>query len=83
MSELSFVALLPNKGVSVDQYINELTGEKFQSLMSKESNQGVRVSILKFKTEYSQELNDVLPWMGLGDAFNDASDNLKKWEVPK
>lgn len=66
----AFAALLPNKDVSIKDYIASLTGEGLMTTL--ENAQGVQVNtvIPKFKNEYSLEMNDVLKSMGMTDAFD-------------
>lgn len=66
----SFVAILPNEGVSVDSYINSLSGENFISLMKSKSSQQVIASLPKFKASYKKQLKEPLKQMGLIDCFD-------------
>ena len=66
----AFVALLPNEGVSVSEYISSLDGEALSKMLSNPKNTTVRTSIPKFETEYDVEMSDVLKKMGMTDAFN-------------
>lgn len=66
----AFAALLPNKDVSIKDYIASLTGEGLMTTL--ENAQGVPVNtvIPKFKSEYSLEMSDILKSMGMTDAFD-------------
>lgn len=66
----SFVALLPNEGVSVEEYIGSLDGNKLLSLMKQIDDRAVSVSIPKFTAAYETELSGVLKAMGMTDAFD-------------
>lgn len=66
----SFAALLPNEGVSVEDYIAGLTGESFLSLLENAQNGVVYAKLPQFKYEYAIGLNDALQNMGLTDAFD-------------
>ena len=66
----SFVALLPNEGVSIDDYINSLTGEKFTNLIDNCKPTLTYTMIPKFKYEYKLKLNNALCNMGVKDMFN-------------
>ena len=66
----AFVALLPNEGISVADYVASLTGEKLTALLSAPQNIMVQAGIPKFESEYSVLLNDVLKEMGMVDAFD-------------
>ena len=71
----AFVALLPNEGVTVSDYVHSLTGEHLRELLSNPQNITVETAIPKFETESSLELSDVLAEMGMTDAFqSDAAD---------
>lgn len=66
----AFVALLPNEGVSVSEYIASLDGEHLHDLLSNAKSAVVNTSIPKFETEYDVEMSEVLKGMGMPDAFN-------------
>ena len=67
-----FVALLPDEGISMNDYIQELTEEKFADLIENASTKyDVYASIPKFDSEYAIELNDTLQNMGITDAFDE------------
>ena len=65
----AFVAMLPNEGVTVDQYVSSLSGEKLQKMISNAKG-SVSVKIPKFETEYDTEMSDILKNMGMTDAFS-------------
>ncbi len=66
----AFVALLPNEGISVNDYISRLTGEKIQSILKNKSYKTVYASLPKFETKFEFSLVDILQSMGITDAFN-------------
>ncbi|MBQ7604365.1 MAG: serpin family protein [Clostridia bacterium] len=66
----AFVALLPNEGVTVSDYVASLDGEKLYGMLSNPSAEDVNVAIPKFETEYDVTMNDVLIKMGMPTAFN-------------
>ena len=66
----AFVAMLPNEGVTVSQYVDSLTGEHLRELMNNPQNLTVFASIPKFETEYDIEMSEVLQEMGMTDAFD-------------
>ena len=79
--ELEFVALLPN--TSVNDYINNLTSDKLNSLFNNpvlaKNNLHINLSLPRFTYDY--EVNDfigVLEKMGINDAFNPSKANFKK-----
>ena len=66
----AFVAMLPNEGVSVSQYVDSLTGEHLRELLNNPQDVTVFASIPKFETEYGIEMSEVLQEMGMTDAFD-------------
>ena len=68
----AFVALLPNEGVSVEQYVASLSGEALQALLHSVQGAGVRAAIPKFESEYSVEMSEILAAMGMPNAFDPA-----------
>ena len=72
----AFVALLPNKGVSLSDYIASLTGESLHRLLSNPKADKVETAIPKFETGYDVELSAILKAMGMPDAFDDEKANF-------
>lgn len=66
----AFVALLPNEGVSLSDYISSLSGDRLSEMLSSPLNCTVKTSMPKFKTEYCTDLSDILYGMGMTDAFD-------------
>ena len=66
----AFVAMLPNEGVTVSQYVDSLTGEHLRELLNNRQDLTVFASIPKFETEYDIEMSEVLQEMGMTDAFD-------------
>ena len=66
----AFVAMLPNEGVSVSQYVDSLTGEHLRELLNNPQDLTVFASIPKFETEYDIEMSEVLQEMGMTYAFD-------------
>jgi len=67
----AFVAMLPNEGVSVSEYIVSLDGESLNALLANPQYATVKTSIPKFETEYSTEMSEILKAMGMPKAFDD------------
>ena len=74
----SFVALLPNEGVSIDNYVASLSGESFMRIIKNKSKTSVRAAIPKFKSEYNINLVNPLKEMGLKDCFVYGKANFTK-----
>ena len=72
----AFVALLPNEGVSVAEYVQSLNGENLNRLLTNTLNATVRTAIPKFETEFDVEMSEVLCDMGMTDAFNEDKANF-------
>ncbi len=69
----AFMAILPNEGVSLSDYVNSLTADKFAKLYAgKTDAYKVFASMPKFKYDYGKNLNDTLKQMGITDAFDDS-----------
>lgn len=70
----AFAALLPNEGISVDEYLKSIDGKKLHSTLLNAKEIEVDAALVKFECEYSGKLNEALERMGIVDAFsyNDA-----------
>ncbi|MEE1030991.1 MAG: serpin family protein [Ruminococcus sp.] len=66
----AFAALLPKDDISVQEYVDSLTGEHLQELLSNAQEVQVSAAIPKFEMEYDIEMSDILVQMGMGDAFD-------------
>lgn len=66
-----FVALLPEKEMSPEEYLEMLDGEQFRTLLAEAKNDViVEAGMPKFEAEYEVELSTILPSMGMPDAFD-------------
>ena len=72
----AFVALLPKKGMSLDDYLATLDGNRFVELMNGRKYASVKTGLPKFSFDWSDSLVDVLKGMGLTDCFDDAYSDL-------
>lgn len=66
----AFVALLPEEGLSVSEYVKALDGASLIAMLSNAQNTDVEIAIPKFTTEYETEMSDILINMGMQDAFD-------------
>lgn len=74
----SFVALLPNEGINVYDYLESLTGEHLLSIIENAQSTTVVTRIPKFSYDYTIKMNDALKELGLQTAFDqDAADFSK------
>lgn len=65
----SFVAMLPNEGVCISDYVASLDGAALNTMLSNPQYTTVYTSIPKFETEYDVEMSDILKEMGMPIAF--------------
>lgn len=69
----AFAALLPNEGVTVADYVKNLSGEHLQELLANPYTGGmVNAYLPQFSYEYNVEMSDLLEEMGMTDAFDGA-----------
>lgn len=69
-SGYSFVAMLPDEGVSLDEYIEKMNSLGVMEQIRKGNDEPVMVGMPKFKATYSTELSDILKAMGMNEAFD-------------
>ena len=68
-----FMAMLPSEDISLDEYVDSLTGEKLTALFdNRKSGSGIQVhaKIPEFEYDYSFGLNDPLKKLGIIHAFD-------------
>jgi serine protease inhibitor len=66
----SFAALLPNEGISLDSYIESLSGEGLLDTVADAEMVTVNATMPKFSYEYEIQLNEILKSMGMPAAFD-------------
>lgn len=69
-----FVALLPDEGVDVYDYIASLDGETLLDALDNMESASVFATMPKFSYEYDLEMTDVLSALGMPTAFTDSAD---------
>lgn len=74
----SFVALLPNEGVNVNDYLESLTGEHLLSIIENAESTTVVTRIPKFSYDYTIKMNDALKQLGLQTAFDQDTADFSK-----
>ena len=68
----SFVALLPNEGISVNELVDSLSYEEMIDMLNNPNySRDIIAKMPKFSYEYSLEMNDVLSLLGMERAFNE------------
>ena len=70
----AFAAMLPNEGVTLDEYIATLDGASLRKTLEDAKSTEVYAAIPKFESEYGKELKDVLIAMGMEKAFTADAD---------
>ncbi len=65
----SYVAILPNKETTLDDYISSLDGKSFLKLLKSKSYEHAAMAFPKYKFDYSISLVDPLKNLGLTDCF--------------
>lgn len=73
----AFVALLPNEGITVSQYLKSLNGNTVSNLLSNVKNTTVTAIMPKFETEYSIDFTGKLKDMGMPLAVDEGLANFK------
>ena len=66
----AFVALLPDEGVSLSEYVAELDGKALSELLSEPQQATVQTAIPKFETSFGAEMSEILRGMGMSEAFD-------------
>ncbi len=67
-NKYSFAAILPDEGVSVDEYVKSLTPERLNSILSDFSYKTVITEIPKFSFDYGGDIVEILKKMGMPTA---------------
>jgi len=66
-----FVALLPNEGISVQEYVASLTPEALREMLNGKRGARVHTAMPQFSYDYSLKMNGALSAMGMPAAFDD------------
>lgn len=66
----SFVALLPDEGISLEEYLAGLDGETFWETITQDNDTMVETGLPKFEAETKLELSETLMGMGMPLAFD-------------
>ncbi len=75
-NKYSFVAILPNEGISANQYLQALDGKSFLNFVNNKSDATASVGIPKFKYKYEVSLVDPLKSLGFTEAFDSVLANF-------
>ncbi len=69
-NKYSFVALLPDEGLAISDFMASIDGKMLIDAIKEQSNEEVNTSMPKFAFEYNQELSEILKKLGIRDAFD-------------
>ncbi len=67
----AFAALLPREGMSIEDYVASLTGEKITEMLCRKESYSfdLHTALPKFETEHSVSMKEIFEDMGMIDAF--------------
>jgi len=79
IGQYSMIALLPQSGKTVNNIIDQLTPDNWNTWLNSMhySIDSIYIHLPKFKFSYEKKLNDVLTTMGMGIAFSATADFTK------
>lgn len=81
--EFAFAAVLPDDGVSMEEFVRSFDGEKVQSILDNKIGCAVNTKLPKFEADFTANLNDALKSMGIEQAFDiEKADFSKLGEIP-
>ena len=66
----AFAVLLPDEATNIENYVNQLTGERLHAILASPIDESVEIALPKFKAEFSAELSENLKALGMTDAFD-------------
>ncbi len=75
--DYSFAAILPDEGISVNEYIESMTADSLKKILNSKSNELVYTGLPKFKYDYSITMNDMLQALGMKLAFERGTADFK------
>lgn len=77
-SDYAFVALLPNEGTDIMDYVNTMDGDELNYMLSTSMNIDVIVEIPIFSVQDNLDLEEVLKDAGMNDVFDPECADLDK-----
>lgn len=69
-----FVALLPEEGMTVAEFLHTLTGAELLALLDGAEGAAVRCGLPRFENRYRAELSETLKGLGMSTAFGSGAD---------
>lgn len=79
----AFVAMLPQEGTAMEDYVNSLTGEKLSGLVDNVQQVQVNCALPKFETTFDTELSQSLKAMGMPYAFDANMADFSRMGTPQ
>ena len=73
----SFMAVLPNEGTDVKDYVASMTADEFAKLYNNRTEDELARKMPEYKYDHSLELSESLKKMGMTQAFSNAADFSK------
>ena len=70
----AFAALLPEEGMTLEEYAATLTGERLREILRNPVSAQVSAAIPRFRSEYGADMRDMLREMGMSQAFDGNAD---------
>ncbi len=74
----SFVALLPEEGMSIEEFVNTLSGDALYKVLSEPASEMVQTLLPKFTAEYDTELSATLNHMGMELPFDSSKADFSR-----
>ncbi len=72
--EYKFAAILPDENISIDDFLNSLTGESLTAILSSAKKTSVEIGLPKFDFENQFDLIPILKKLGVNKAFSGEAD---------
>ncbi len=73
----SFVAILPNKGMDTNEFLNSITATELREILNNPIDATVDIAMPKFQVDYKTSLKSALNDMGMEKAFTKNADFSK------
>ena len=75
--KFGFAALLPEEGMTPEEYISQLSADGFTELFQNKQYGTVHIAMPKFSSDYDTELSTILKMLGVEQAFTETADFSK------
>ena len=72
--DYKFAALLPNEDISIKEYMNSLTGEELNKILTNAQKESIRIGLPKFDFENTFDMKPTLKKLGVNEAFEEYGD---------